>query len=91
MTSVSMSDMMTKFKVSVQPHLDKGEEVLVVDGKSGAIRCRICPPVSPSDIQVDWQSRLQRSEHQPIALSSNLDDPIADAIGSSRDDSRFFK
>lgn len=90
MTSVSMSDMMTKFKVSIQPYLDKGEEVLVVDGKSGDIRCRICPPVSNKDRKVDWQAHWSKENRKAIRLNSSLPDPVSAALNSSRDDSHLF-
>ena len=90
MTSVSMSDMMTKFKVSIQPYLDKGEEVLVVDGKSGDVRCRICPPLSNKERKVDWQAHWDKENRRSIKMNSDLADPVADALNSSRDESHLF-
>jgi len=85
-----MSDMMTKFKVSVQPHLDKGEEVLVVDGKTGEVRCRICPPILSQDITVDWDSHWKQQQRKPIKLNSEHADPISIVVNEGRDETRLF-
>lgn len=91
MTSVSMSEMMTKFKVTVQPHLDKGEDVMVIDKKTGEIKCRICPPVSNENIEVDWERHWGKYQRDPIILKSSFDgDPVAMALSHTRGDSHLL-
>ena len=90
MTKVSMRDMMTKFKASVQPHLDKGEEVMVLDGKTGKVRCKISPPFARMNLKIDWKAHWVAQNRQPLILHSTDNDLMALALNNSKREGHQF-
>ena len=87
MTTVSMSEMQTKFKECVQPHLDMGQLVQVVDKKTGAVKCQILPPNYESNKPVDWKAIFASREHVQVKIIDVVGhDVVQEALRSNRED-----
>jgi hypothetical protein len=91
MQTVSMSDLMTKFNKSVQPLLDRGEEVEVLDMKSGGVRCIISPPKIKDVSKVDWNKHWSKSGKKKYHVQqANVEDLVKKALIESRDEEHLF-
>ena len=79
MTQASVSDVQRKMKEVIMPNVRAGEEIEVIDRKTGEVKFRILPPQSSSD-EVQWDDFTDRL----VKVKGDSEDPVADALDRVR-------
>ena len=86
-----MSELQTKFRECVQPHLNNGYIVQVIDKKTGVIKCQIQPPNYEAKQRVDWKAIFASREHVQININEVLGkDVVQEALRNDRDESQLI-
>jgi len=85
MTQASVSDVQRKMNELIMPSVLAGEEIEVVDKKTGKVKFRILPPKSDSD-DIEWDDFSDRL----IKLNGKTEDPVKDALDYVRADRVFL-
>ena len=85
MTQASVSDVQRKMNEVIMPNVMAGEEIEVIDRKTGEVKFRILPPRSSSD-EVEWDDFTDRLNK----IKGDLEDPVADALDRVRAERVFL-
>jgi hypothetical protein len=85
MTQASVSDVQRKMNELIMPNVLAGEEIEVIDKKTGEVKFRILPPRSHSD-EVAWDDFSDRL----IKVKGKSEDPVGDALDAVRADGVFL-